>query len=99
MFVKVFCIEKHNVDEEKREYECTAQYFIKQDKKNPTCIKTELYLEKAFEKNNLCPKQRLPIAQQLGETSLMFLIHPTLTEEMMHAVGQIIQSVLQSASR
>jgi len=60
---------------------------------------SELYLEKAFEKNNLCPKQRLPIAQQLGETSLMFLIHPTLTEEMMHAVGQIIQSVLQSASR
>ena len=46
MFVKVFCIEKHNVDEEKREYECTAQYFIKQDRKNPTCIKTELYLEK-----------------------------------------------------
>lgn len=40
---------------------------------------SEVYLEKAFEDTGLRPQQRLPVAKQLGETSLMFLVHPTLT--------------------
>ncbi|WP_352338922.1 DegT/DnrJ/EryC1/StrS aminotransferase family protein [Psychrobacter sp. 16-MNA-CIBAN-0192] len=40
---------------------------------------SEVYLEKAFDDTGLRPVQRLPVAKQLGETSLMFLVHPTLT--------------------
>ncbi len=41
---------------------------------------SEVYLEKAFDNTGLRPEPRLPIAKQLGETSLMFLVHPTLLE-------------------
>ena len=41
----------------------------------------EVYLEKAFNNTNFKPKQRLSNAKTLGETSLMFLIHPTLTNK------------------
>jgi dTDP-4-amino-4,6-dideoxygalactose transaminase len=43
-----------------------------------TC--SEVYLEKAFENTGWRPEKRLPVAKELGETSLMFLVHPTLTE-------------------
>jgi dTDP-4-amino-4,6-dideoxygalactose transaminase len=42
---------------------------------------SEVYLEKAFDNTGFRPKERLPVARELGETSLMFLVHPTLTEE------------------
>ncbi len=41
---------------------------------------SEVYLEKAFDGTDWRPEQRLPVARELGETSLMFLVHPTLTE-------------------
>jgi Predicted pyridoxal phosphate-dependent enzyme apparently involved in regulation of cell wall biogenesis len=41
---------------------------------------SEVYLEKAFDNTSFRPKQRLPVAKELGETSLMFLVHPTLTD-------------------
>ncbi len=40
---------------------------------------SEVYLEKAFKNSHFKPQKRLPIAKMLGETSLMFLVHPTLT--------------------
>ena len=40
----------------------------------------EVYLEKSFDNSPSKPKNRLPVARELGETSLMFLVHPTLTE-------------------
>jgi dTDP-4-amino-4,6-dideoxygalactose transaminase len=39
---------------------------------------SEVYLEKAFQ--HLRPARRLPVAQELGERSLAFLVHPTLAE-------------------
>ncbi len=39
-----------------------------------TC--SEIYLEKAFAKTGLRPKKRLRTAQELGESSLMFMTHP-----------------------
>lgn len=42
---------------------------------------SEVYLEKAFDGTGFRPGSRLPNAQRLGETSLMFLCHPTLTEQ------------------
>ncbi|WP_109441901.1 DegT/DnrJ/EryC1/StrS family aminotransferase [Acinetobacter haemolyticus] len=41
---------------------------------------SEVYLEHAFEGTPWRPAERLKNAQQLGETSLMFLVHPTLSE-------------------
>lgn len=40
----------------------------------------EIYHEGAFEDHPSCPRTRLPVAKRLGETSLMFLVHPTLTD-------------------
>jgi dTDP-4-amino-4,6-dideoxygalactose transaminase len=40
---------------------------------------SEVYLEKAFDKTKFRPKFRLKNAKELGETSLMFLVHPSLT--------------------
>ncbi len=42
---------------------------------------SEVYLEKAFDDNGLRPHTRMQNAQALGETSIMFLVHPTLTQD------------------
>ena len=42
---------------------------------------SEVYLEKAFKRGNLAPKNSLINAKELGETSLMFLIHPSLQKK------------------
>lgn len=59
---------------------------------------SEIYLEKAFEALPQRPAERLPVAQELGETSLMFLVHPTLTPEWMGAVVAAIESVFARAT-
>ena len=51
---------------------------------------SEVYLEKAFENTNFIPKIRLKNAKKLGETSLMFLVHPTLTKEEIEKTCQLI---------
>ena len=60
---------------------------------------SEVYLEKAFDGTGWRPEKRLKNAQELGETSLMMLVHPTLTEEEMQKSCSILRTVLQSASR
>jgi len=42
---------------------------------------SEAYLEKAFDGTGWRPEKPLPVAHQLGDTSLMFLVHPTLTQD------------------
>ena len=54
---------------------------------------SEVYLEKAFDHTGLRPASRLPVAKQLGETSLMFLVHPTLTTAEIEQTVQAIDSV------
>ena len=61
-------------------------------------IRAVFNLEKAFDNSDLRPKQRLPNAQQLGETSLMFLVHPTLNEDDLTAVGEVVRRVVLDAS-
>lgn len=55
---------------------------------------SEVYLEKAFDDTGLRPEIRLPIAKQLSETSLMFLVHPTLTEAEITQTVQALDKVL-----
>jgi dTDP-4-amino-4,6-dideoxygalactose transaminase len=58
-----------------------------------------VYLEKAFDGTGWRPAERLPVARQLGETSLMWLVHPTLTDSDMAAAAQAIHAVLTQAMR
>lgn len=59
---------------------------------------SEVYLEKAFDGTGYRPEERLPVAQLLGETSLMFLVHPTLTEKEIELTCEAIEQVLSMAS-
>lgn len=59
---------------------------------------SEVYLEKAFDNTAYRPAAPLANAKALGETSLMFLVHPTLTEENMAKAERVISEVLRSAS-
>lgn len=58
---------------------------------------SEVYLEKAFDSTDFRPKERLPVAKKLGETSLMFLVHPTLTSNEIKNTCQAIHEVLEKA--
>jgi len=59
---------------------------------------SEVYREKAFDGTGLRPKEPLPIARELGETSLMFLVHPTLTEAEMDKTCSVLEQVMAEAS-
>lgn len=59
---------------------------------------SEIYLEKAFDGTNYRPKERLKTAKQLGETSIMFMVHPTLTSKEMQKTSDVIAQVMQQAS-
>ncbi len=59
---------------------------------------SEVYLEKAFDETGWRPKERLPIAKELGESSLMFLVHPTLSSSEIDKTCQAISAVLSDAS-
>ncbi|RSZ40114.1 DegT/DnrJ/EryC1/StrS aminotransferase family protein [Variovorax beijingensis] len=59
---------------------------------------SEVYLEKAFDGTGWRPAERLPVARSLGETSVMFLVHPTLTAAEMDASCAAIGQVLKEAS-
>jgi dTDP-4-amino-4,6-dideoxygalactose transaminase len=60
---------------------------------------SEVYLEKAFDNTEWRPKQRLPIAKQLGETSLMFLCHPTLTQDEIDLTCRVLREVMIDVNR
>lgn len=59
---------------------------------------SEIYREKAFTDRGWGPPERLPVARELGETSLMFLVHPTLSEEDMHDTARAVEKVLRVAT-
>jgi len=60
---------------------------------------SEVYLEKAFVDAALQPRQRLPVARVLGETSLMLLVHPTLSQQNIDATRLAIRNVMRMASK
>jgi dTDP-4-amino-4,6-dideoxygalactose transaminase len=60
---------------------------------------SEVYLEKAFEGSPSRPAQRLPVARELGDTSLMFLVHPTLSEETLERTCRVARDVISRALR
>ena len=56
----------------------------------------ELYLEQAFASSR--PPERLKVARELAETSLAFLVHPTLGKSDMEIISEIASTVLQAAT-
>lgn len=59
---------------------------------------SEVYLEKAFDDTGFRPAQRLAKAKTLGETSLMFLVHPTLTQDEVDQTCAAVKAVMDEAS-
>jgi dTDP-4-amino-4,6-dideoxygalactose transaminase len=59
---------------------------------------SEVYLEKAFESLDCLPDNRLPVAKELGESALMFLIHPSLTNKDIDYTCQVIKDTFEAVS-
>ena len=60
---------------------------------------SEIYRERAFTECALGPSRPLPVARELGETSLMFLVHPTLAPEDMDEACRVVEEVCTLATR
>lgn len=60
-----------------------------------TC--SEVYLEKAITDLDLLPREPLSNARRLGATSIMLLVHPTLTHEETDLSCRVLQDVLSEA--
>ena len=60
---------------------------------------SEVYLEAAFDSTGWAPDERFPVARELGETSLMFMVHPTLTTEELEKTCEVLSSVMAAATR
>ncbi len=58
----------------------------------------EIYREKAFVQAGLAPMERLPTARELGETSLMFQVHPTLTSADMAKTSDVVADLVVRAT-
>ena len=58
---------------------------------------SEVYLEKAFDNTGWRPPKRLPVAQELGESTIMLLVHPTLTPADMAKTTEVLKAVLTEA--
>lgn len=59
---------------------------------------SEVYLERAFDGTGWRPSERLPVARELGETSLMFLVHPTLGEAEIDKTCVVLREVMMEAA-
>ncbi|MGZ8212124.1 MAG: DegT/DnrJ/EryC1/StrS family aminotransferase [Burkholderiales bacterium] len=59
---------------------------------------SEIYLEEAFSDTDMRPAERLPVARALGETSLMFLVHPTLSKRDVIDTATAIRKVMAVAA-
>ena len=60
---------------------------------------SEVYLEKAFDGTGWRPEVRLPVARELGETSVMFLVHPTLTQAEVDKTCEAVRRVMRAAQK
>ena len=58
----------------------------------------EIYREKAFQDRGLGCSESLPVAAALGQTSLAFVVHPTLSDTDMDAYCSAIDDILSIAT-
>jgi len=60
---------------------------------------SEVYMEHAFDDTGWRPEPRLQVAKELGETALMFLVHPTLTAQEIEKTCQVLNDVMRLAAK
>lgn len=58
---------------------------------------SEIYREKAFDETGWRPAAPLVVAAELGETSMAFLVHPTLSESHVHRMCDVVERVVKQA--
>jgi len=59
---------------------------------------SEIYRERAFDHHPGRPAERLPVARELGETSLALLVHPTLSDNDIDKAIDAVTDVMTTAS-
>ena len=59
---------------------------------------SEMYLEKAFVDTDLAPAERLPNARELGESSMMLMLHPTMRERDLRDSAAALRKVMVVAA-
>jgi dTDP-4-amino-4,6-dideoxygalactose transaminase len=59
---------------------------------------SEIYLERAFDGSGFAPPERLPVARELGDTAVMFLVHPTLDGSDMQDTAAAVHRVLDATT-
>jgi dTDP-4-amino-4,6-dideoxygalactose transaminase len=60
---------------------------------------SEIYREKAFVLADMAPARRLPVAKELGETALMFLVDPTLGDAEMEQTADAVEAAFAEATQ
>jgi len=60
---------------------------------------SEIYNEIAFTRLNMNPAEPLPVAKELGETSLMFQVHPGLSKASLLQAAGVVNDVMARATR
>jgi dTDP-4-amino-4,6-dideoxygalactose transaminase len=61
-------------------------------------ICSEIYRERAFDGIATRPARSLPVAEELGRTSLMLLVHPTLSDRHIDDVASVLTRVMHNAT-
>lgn len=59
---------------------------------------SEVYLERAFDGTGWRPEPGLAVAHELGETALMMLVHPTLSDAEIGKAGEVLRDVMARAT-
>lgn len=59
----------------------------------------EVYREKAFVDAGFRPAEDLPVAKELGRTSLMFLVDPTVDRDATFRTANVVSDVMKIAIR
>jgi dTDP-4-amino-4,6-dideoxygalactose transaminase len=60
---------------------------------------SEIYRERAFDGTPFRPPAPLPVARELGQTSLMLLVHPTLEARHIEQTCDVLREVMRDAVR
>lgn len=58
---------------------------------------SEIYREKAFEGTGFRPGSELPVAKELGDSSIALLVHPTLHADHMRTMSEALRAVVRRA--
>lgn len=60
---------------------------------------SEIYREKAFTERGWAPAERLPVARELGETGLMFILDHNMSSETVARTIEIVREIGRAAQR